>query len=467
MNTSDRQDIAYDQVADVVIIGGGVAGLSAALTAAELGRSVVVLEKQPQPGGSSAMSGGFFAFCETDEQRAHGVSDSRELFLTDLREVGGHRNDEALLAAYLDRQEELYRWLKRLGVTFPALELSSGQSVPRSHHTPPRPLLALLTERLLATGHARILTEHRAVELERADGRVHGVLVESPAGPRRFGARGGVIVTSGGFSRSSELLGIFAPAQTAALPYGGAGNTGDGLRMAWKLGAGFRDMGWISATYGSHPETGVERHELLCAYYLGAIIVNTNGRRFVDESHSYKLLGDTCLRQPEGLGFQIFDSQVRERSEPGVPLSDIDFLEDKGRLFKGDTLAELAAEAGLDPAVLTATVEHYNAAVRGEVADEFGRDGLCNHTGRRGELTKGPFYAYPAKALMTSTYCGLTITANAEVTDVRGAVIEGLYAAGEVTGGFHGVAYMTGTSLGKGALFGRTAGREAAGRVPA
>jgi fumarate reductase flavoprotein subunit len=456
--SSEQVDIEVD----VIVIGGGIAGFSAAVTAAEAGAEVVLLEKQDRPGGSTAISGGFFAFTGTEEQEAHDIVDTPELLLRDLQEVGEHRNDLGLLEAYVAQQGELYRWMRDKGVTFPAVELSSGQTAARSHHTPPRDLLDTLQAALVGTGRGRVLVEHRAVALEREGARVVGVQVHTPEGERRFRARGGVVITSGGFSRSPELLQIFAPHQVGAIPYGGLGNTGDGLQMAWQLGAGFRDMGYIAGTYGSHPETGPERHELLCAYYLGAIIVNTSGCRFVDESQSYKILGDACLRQPEQLGFEIFDSQVRARSMPGVPLSDIDFLEEKGRLFRADSLAELAELASIDPDGLVDTVARYNAAVRGEEPDEFGRDGLCNHVGELLEVTKPPFYAYPAKTLMTSTYCGLTITPRAEVLDVSGAVIEGLYAAGEVTGGFHGMSYMTGTSLGKGALFGRVAGREAA-----
>lgn len=453
--------------ADVVVVGGGIAGYSAALSAAQAGAEVVLLEKQPTPGGSTRMSGGFVAFAGTEEQQAHGVSDSNELLVRDLAEVGEHRNDPALLQTYAEHQHEVYRWLRSLGARFGALELSSGQSVPRGHHIPPGELLDLLHGALLATGRARVRTEHRVVSLQRDGGRVTAVAVDTPDGPVVVRAHRGVVLASGGFSRSTELLETFAPAQAGAIPYGGPGNTGDGLRMAWRLGAGFRDMGYVAGTYGSHPETGEDRHELLCAYYLGAVIVNTGGRRFVDESLSYKVLGDACLRQPDGLGLQVFDAQVRARSLPGVPLSDIDFLEEKGRLFTAGTLEGLATAASVDPGALVSTVERYNEAVRGAAPDEFGRDGLCNHVGELVDISRPPFYAYPAKTLMTSTYCGLTISPRAEVLDVDGTVIEGLYAAGELTGGFHGVAYMTGTSLGKGSLFGRIAGREAAGRASA
>lgn len=452
------------RLVDVVVIGGGIAGLSAALAAAENGAETVLLEKQPLLGGSTAMSGGLFAFADTEEQHAQGISDSPERLQQDLRDVGGARNDVRLLEAYAGRQSEVQEWIKSKGIAFGTIKLGAGQSVARSHHTSIHELLKTFRVAFLDTGRGRILPEHRAVRLDREGSRVCAVEADSPEGRIRFDVRGGVVIATGGFSRSKELLETFAPSQAGALPYGGLGNTGDGLRMAWRLGAGFRDMGYVSGTYGSHPETGPEQNELLCSFYMGGIIVNKDGQRFVDESLSYKVIGDACLRQPAGLGYQVFDAQVRAKSAPGVALSDIDFLEDKGRLFIADTVEELASAAGIDGPELVKTIERYNEDVRRGQADEFGRDSLCNHVGERLQITEAPFYAYPAMTMMTSTYCGLTITPNAEVVDVEGSIIEGLYAAGEVTGGFHGLAPMTGASLGMGAMFGRTAGYEAARR---
>lgn len=453
---------------DLLVIGSGIAGQTAATSAAEAGLKVLLLEKTGSLGGSSAMSGGWFAFTGTEEQAAEGIEDSSELFLQDMLEVGEHLNDRSLLEAYLAQQQETYRWLKGHGVVFREVEISSGQSARRSHNSVIKEVLAGLHEDFTAAG-GQTLLNHRAVRLVREDpGRVTGVVVESQNGEELFTASGAVVLATGGFSRGTEMLKIFAPEQLAAIPYGGKGNTGDGLRMAWKLGAGMADMSFVSGTYGSHPETGEEFHELLTAYYMGAIVVNTDGRRFVDESQDYKTLGRVVLDQPEGLGFEIFDAKVRAKSHRGIPLKDIDTLEEVGHVHKADTLEELAEIAGIDSQNLVDTVARYNAAVGGEVPDEVGRTSLCHGVGELLPIDQGPFYAYPAKSLMTTTYCGVTITPRGEVLDVDGEVIEGLYAIGEVTGGFHGAAYMTGTSLGKGAVFGRiVAERVAAALSPA
>jgi fumarate reductase flavoprotein subunit len=447
---------------DLIVIGSGIAGQSAALAAAEAGLDVLMLEKTAKLGGSSAMSGGWFAFTGTEEQAAEGVDDSVGLFRTDLLELGGHYNDEALVDAYLERQHATYEWLKLHGVEFGEVEISSGQSARRSHSTAIREVLARLHRDYLEAG-GRILTGHRAVRLERDDsGRVVGVAAKTEHGEAVFHGRAGVVLATGGFSRSAELLKTFAPEQLAAIPYGGTGNTGDGLRMAWKLGAGMADMSFVSATYGSHPDTGDDFQELLTAYYMGAIIVNKHGRRFVDESLDYKSLGRIVLRQPDALGFEVFDATTRAKSHRGVALKDIDTLEELGHVHKADTLADLAVLIDVDPAALMNTVDRYNRAVRGECPDPEGRKSLCNGVGVLTEIAVAPFYAYPAKPLMTTTYCGITISPDAEVIDVDGETIPGLYAVGEVTGGFHGAAYMTGSSLGKGAVFGRAVGLHAA-----
>ncbi|MFB6782687.1 flavocytochrome c [Streptomyces sp. NPDC056352] len=452
---------------DLVVVGSGIAGQTAATTAAESGLEVVLLEKTDKLGGSSAMSGGWFAFSGTEEQAAEGIEDSAELFLKDMLKVGENLNDPSLLDAYLANQEDTYRWLKAHGVVFREVEISSGQSARRSHNSVIKEVLGSLQQGFTAAGGQTRLN-HRAVRLARnASGRVTGVAADTPDGQALFHGRAGVVLATGGFSRGTDLLKIFAPKQLAAIPYGGKGNTGDGLKMAWKLGAGMADMSFVSGTYGSHPETGEEFHELLTTYYMGSIIVNKHGRRFVDESQDYKTLGRVVLDQPEGLGFQIFDAKVRAKSHRGIPLKDIDTLEDIGHVFKAHTLQELAELAGIEPAGLVETVERYNAVVAGEHADQLGRTSLCNGVGDLLPIDQAPFYAYPAKSLMTTTYCGITINAHGQVLDVDGEVIDGLYAIGETTGGFHGAAYITGTSLGKGAVFGRIVSQHATTNVAA
>lgn len=442
---------------DVIIVGTGITGLAAAVTCAELGMSAGLLEKMPAVGGTTAMSGGWFAFSETEEQSERQIRDSDAQFVTDMDQAADHSADRTLLEALARDQHESYHWMKALGITFDVVKLSAGQKVPRSHHASISDVMANLIAKVEAAPEVDLLLSHVVKDLLTDDsGVVSGVAAAGPDGELRLASRRGVLLATGGFSRSASLISSYAPEQAEAMPYGGLGNTGDGLVMAQRLGAGVRDMEFLSGTYGSHPDTGIAEHELLTAFYMGAIIVNTAGHRFTDESLSYKTLGAACLKQPGGLAFQVFDRVVRAKSQRGVPLSDIDHLEEKGRLFKADSIADLAVAAGLDPSELTRTIDTYNASVsRG--ADAFGRSGLCNGVGELIPVMEPPFYAYPAKTLMTSTYCGLTVSANAAVLDRDEEPIPHLFAAGEVVGGFHGKAYVTGTALSKGLIYGRVA----------
>jgi fumarate reductase flavoprotein subunit len=288
---------------------------------------------------------------------------------------------------------------------------------------------------------------------------VEGVQVEAAGKTRSIRALRGVVLTSGGFSRSDELLKLFAPAQAATQRAGGPGNTGDGLLMAWHLGAGMKDMGYIKGTFGGHPAAGPGEHALMLPIYVGAIAVNAKGERFIDESKSYKLIGDAVLKQPDAIGYQIFDQRIFDKGNPGIPTMAFQAKYALGQVISAPTLAELSRKMGIDAGGLARTVAAYNAFVEEGNDPDFGRDGLGTSYGKLAKIDMAPFYAYPSKSVIVATYCGVAVDAQMRVRDVFDAVIPNLYAAGEVIGGLHGNAYMTGSSLGKASIFGRIAAR--------
>src|SRR5262249_23695252 len=146
----------------LLVIGGGMAGFAAALEAAEAGIDVVLLEKQEETGGSSAMSGGCLAFAGTDLQAQQGIEDSADLLRLDLLEVGKHENDPALVDTYVAHQLETYQWLRAHGVVFsPSVEASSGQSVPRAHNIDPADTVRLLQRLAEASGRVQVLMSTR------------------------------------------------------------------------------------------------------------------------------------------------------------------------------------------------------------------------------------------------------------------------------------------------------------------
>ena len=449
---------------DLLVVGGGLAGFSAALEAAERGLSVLLLEKTADTGGSSAMSGGCLAFAGTDLQAAQGIDDSAELLQRDLLEVGQHENDAALVQAYCEHQLETYGWLRQHGVVFsPVIEASSGQSVPRVHNVDPADTVRLLRRRAQDSGRVTVQLGMRATRLVRDGERVpvRGVVVEDAGGSRVVRSRLGVVLASGGFGRNRELVHRFAPQYANAFFVCGEGNIGDGLLMAWKLGADLRDMAYIKGTFGKHPVDELNHHSCL-AVYKGAIAINESGRRFVDESISYKLLGDAVMAQPLHTSYQIFDQPIFESGDDRVRILDFRRRLEEGLLIRAGTLDELARLIEIDPQALRATVDRYNGFVEAGHDADFGRRHQVHHHGELVKIATGPFYAYPSTAAVYGTYCGLRVDPRMRVVDVFGDAIEGLWAAGEVVGGFHGGAYMTGSALGKATVFGRLAARSAA-----
>lgn len=449
----------------LLVVGGGAAGFSAALEAAQQGLEVLLIEKTAETGGSSAMSGGCLAFAGTDLQQAAGVEDSDELLRKDLLDVGRHDNDPAVVDAYLRHQLDTYRWLRGAGVEFsPSLESSSGQSVPRVHTVDPADMVRTLAARCRDTGRVSVRLSTRALRLVRQDegAPVTGVVAEGPEGRFAIEAGHGVVLASGGFCRNAELVHRFAPQYAEAVFVGGEGNVGDGLLMAWKLGADLRDMAYIKGTFGKHPTDTHNNHSCL-AVYKGAIAVNQDGRRFVDESISYKLLGDAVMSQPFHTGYQIFDEPIFRSGDDRVRILDFNRRMEEGLMIRAESLEALARQIEVPHATLRDTVERYNRFVDQGRDEDFGRDALVHHQGALRRIGQAPFYAYPSTAAVFGTYCGLRIDPEMRVIDVFDQPIAGLYAAGEVVGGFHGGAYMTGSALGKAVVFGRIAARTAIG----
>ncbi len=448
---------------DLLVVGGGLAGYSAALEAATRGAQVLLVEKEARTGGATVLSGGSFAFADTPLQRARGIQDSPGRLYEDLRRAGGQVNDESLVRAYVAGQREAFDWLAGMGATFERLFVASGQTVPRGHSRNARDVLDIVERHAQASGRVttRLGVAARRLMRDGAAGRITGVRAEAQGRALEIRARHGVVLATGGFSRSEPLLALFAPNQAGAQRMGGPGNTGDGLLMAWQLGAGMRDMGFIKGTFGNHTSAGPEDHFLLFPMYAGGIIVNSAARRYVDESLSYKLLGDACLRQPGCIGYQIFDQPVFERGQPGIPTMDFQADLDAGRVVRAPTLAALAVLLGLDAPALQATVDEYNRFVSRGRDEAFGRASLCNGYGSLVPIGAPPFYAFASKSVVLATYCGLAVDDGMRVRDVFAAPIEGLFAAGGAIGGFHGQTYMTGTANGKAVIFGRIAARTA------
>jgi fumarate reductase flavoprotein subunit len=452
---------------DVLVVGAGLSGVVAALTAAESGASVCLLEKGREMGGSSVRAGGGLLFAGTDLQDAIGVEDSGELLREAIVTYGRGKNDPDTVDVYIRHQLDTYTWMVGHGVEF-SLFPTGTTEISRMHSTPQGYLVRFLHEKFLARDNGRFVPEVRGLRLTTEGGRVTGLVAESGGEEVLIVARRAVVLTSGGFARSEELLEKFAPAWVDAVKMSGVDNTGDGLRMAWALGAGMADMGYIEASFGAsinrYPDLvgePTDEPRLLYPNTQGAIIVNLDGRRFVDENLNYKIISGVVAQEPEGIGFQVFDEKIMRRSRPSPSPADWKSGYEQGLVLSAGSIAELAGRMRVDPGALQKTVDTYNSYVDAGSDPDFGRP-IHEYGGGPGHarLDTAPYYAFPCRNGLTTTYCGLTVNGRLQVLDVFGEPIAGLFAAGEVVGGFHGAAYLSGTGLGKAAVFGRAAGLE-------
>jgi fumarate reductase flavoprotein subunit len=453
----------WDYTADVIIAGGGGGGLAAAAILGQKGVSVILLEKEVTTGGSSAICGGQIALAGTDMQKASGIADSKELLVKDLLKVGNNVNNVSLVEAYAESQLEYYDWLKKIGTKFIGkVTAGSGQSVPRGHIVDAGEHLKLLRKTALAAG-AKIMDmtpAERLVYDEKTKGIV-GIIGKDRKGKElSFKANKGVILATGGYSRDKALLGLFTPPMKNSAAICGLGCTGDGIRMAWNYGAGLADVAYVKGTFGFKPNA-TSISELAYVYYKGAMLVNQEGKRFVNESISYKLLGDAASAQTGGYAYQIYDEPIRQVAlKDTIGAGNPSEIEKTSKaIVKANSIAELAGMIGIKPEVLEQAVKEYNETVAKGSDPLFGRKALSGEYGKPVEIKTAPFYAFKSIAAVIGTYAGVTINNKAQVVDVYGKVIPGLYAIGEVTGGFHGAAYMTGTAFGKTQVFGMIAAK--------
>ena len=445
---TDRPE-KFDETYDVIVVGAGGSGLAAAAHAAEKGLKVLILEKMAFPGGSSAICGGGSLVVGTDLQKKAGEKDSNELLFKDIIETGGGLNNRDVVHAFVDNHLPVYEWFMGLGGKLQSDLLFASVSANRGVEIEPNSVLKACLDHAKKHG-AKLLVSTPAKRLayDEKTKRIVGVFAEKDGKTVSFGAKKGVILASGGFARNKELLSKYVPRMAKTLTICGKGCDGDGLKMALAYGADVVDMPYIKATFAfnTDPHSINDSHY---TYWEGGIVVNKAGKRFVDESIPKKDVGDHVLEQEGGIGYCVYDEPTRKISlKTARNNGSVLESEERGLVFKGDTIEEAAQKAGLDPKVVKETVERYNRDVREKGYDtEFGRKFLSGNLGALREIKNPPFYVLPSTAVLLATYCGVKIDGKMQVVDVFGNVIPGLYASGEVAGGFHGRTYRSATAF--------------------
>jgi predicted oxidoreductase len=475
---------APDWDADVIIVGAGIAGLSAAVEIARSGRDVLVVDMASVFGGHAVSAHGGLAIVGSPVQEAAGVSDSPELAHADFMNWGEDA-EETWVRTYVDHSKtDIHDWVVDLGVEFEDLVHIPGNTVPRFHNVQGRGL-GLVTPIYLGalSEDVRFQWNTRVDELMVEDGRVVGARGTSLRADTAVTLRAPtVLIATGGFQSNLERVesnwNASAPFPDRILAGSGWNSQGSGLDLARGVGAQLHrlDHQWNYVTGIPDPRYP-EDNRGLNLMVESAVWLNVEGKRFMDECASAKDAMPALLSQPTGTYWTILDARSRE----GVLVSGSGWTEDKVEqlIFRNpdlvrtaSTIAGLAQGAGIPEQDLVESVERFNGFVERGVDDDFGRfgtaeDGLpCREVA---PVRTPPFYAIRMYPLARKSMGGIRIDGQGRVVKIEGGVVPGLFAAGEVTGfgGINGSAGLEGTFLGPSILTGRVAGRSVVAELEA
>lgn len=442
-----------DTETDVVIIGAGGAGLSAAVAAREGGASVIVLEKMPIVGGNTNYATGGLNASETSIQAKMGISDSNEQYIEDTMVGGKNINDLALVTEMVEKSAETVDWLIKLGADLTDVGKMAGSTNSRTH----RPTggaavgahLSAALEKAAKAAGADIRLNQEVTKIINENGKAVGVVVSTKDGEYTIKAKA-VIVATGGFGANPTLVESYKPELKGFGTTNHAGATGDALTWAKDFNAALTDIEQIQ----THP-TVVPVKNLMITEAVrgnGAIMINRDGNRFCTEMATRDVMSAAILEQTGGTAYLMFDTSIRKS------LKAIETYASQGLLTEGATVAELAQKLGIPEATLEKTVSDYNSYVANGNDPDFGRK--ASEMPRA--LVEGPYFVVEVGPAIHHTMGGLKINTKAEVIDTNGNVIPALYAAGEVTGGIHGANRLGGNAVADITVFGKIAGEQAA-----
>ncbi len=487
------EDLVID--ADVVVVGAGGAGLSAAIEAQNAGAKVVILEATGISGGNTTRATGGLNAAKTTVQDTNefgqeagvlaqistaretypelddltdvveqqyneylenpvGYFDSVELFKLDTLVGGGNLNDHDLVDTLVGNSSDAVDWLVSHGAQMDLVGSFGGASVMRIH----KPvndqgqsvavgsyIVPVLTE-VVSNAGVEIIFNTRATEILMEDGKAVGVVGNNGEQKVTVNASA-VIIATGGFGANAELVVEYAPQLDGFVTTNADMTQGDGISMVEAVGGALVDMEYIQI----HPTVEQETSALITEGLRGdgAILVNQAGSRFVDEVGTRDEVSAEIIAQEGSYAYLIIDQKMVDASAV------IAGYITKGLTVEGETVAELAENIGVDPEVLVSNVDTWNGFVADNYDPVFGRTSFAE------PLDTGSYYAIKIAPGVHHTMGGVNINTHAEVLDVDGNVIDGLYAAGEVTGGIHGNNRLGGNAVADVIIFGRIAGQSA------
>ncbi len=497
-NNATAEDSTVD--ADVVVVGAGGAGMTAAITAAAEGKSVVILESQSMVGGNSVRAtGGMnagktvyqdenefgesagvektlktaaekYADNETITALAKTVSeqwaayqanptgyfDSVELMELDTMIGGKGINDPALVETLCENSADAIDWLDEHGITLHNVSSFGGASVKRIH----RPvndegkvvsvgsyMIPLLEENCKKAGVKMMLDTTATEILTDANGAAVGVKATGASGETVTVNAKAVVLATGGFGANLDMVVKYKPELKGFMTTNAPGIQGQGIEMAQAIGAATVDMDQIQI----HPTVEANTAALITEGLRGdgAILINEEGQRFIDEVGTRDVVSAAEIAQTGSYSWLVVDQAMADAS------SVIQGYIKKGYTVTGSTYEELGKAMGVDAAAFAETMEKWNGCVEAKNDPDFGRTSFAN------PLNTAPYYAVKVTAGVHHTMGGLKINANTEVLNEKGEVIPGLFAAGEVTGGVHGANRLGGNAVADFTVFGRIAGAAA------
>ena len=437
---------------EIVIVGAGGAGMTAAIMLKQAGKDFVLIEKMPYAGGNTTKATGGMNAAETHYQKEQGIEDSVDLFVADTIKGGHDLNDPELVRVMAEKSSDAIDWLDTIGAELPKISFSGGASVNRIHAPADGSGVGeFLVERFSAKLEelgVEIMYNTKATELlTDEDGKICGVKAEGEDCNYTFNCKA-VILATGGFGANEDMYTQYRPDLKGTVTTNAPGATGDGIVMAQALGADLVDIEQIQL----HPTVEQNTSMLITESVRGdgAILVNQSGVRFTNELLTRDAVSAAELAQEGCYAYIIFDQNLRDH------LKAVEKYVKTGITVQSDTIEGLAEQLGIDPAVLAKTLADWNECVKNQNDPEFGRT-----TGMEADLTTAPYYAIKIAPGIHHTMGGVKIDTSAHVINTEGQIIPGLYAAGEVTGGVHGGNRLGGNAVADIVIFGRIAAETA------
>ena len=444
-------DAGPTETTDVVVVGAGSTGFNAAITANRAGAKVILFEKAPFSGGNSMLAAGGINAVGTPQQAKKGVEDKVDWYVEDAMKGGRYQNDEKLLRIMAEESADAVKWLESLGADLNGLKRSGGARVMRTH-APANGASAgpHIIDVLRAAAKKENIDTRLNSRVEKLvlndDRSIAGVVVHGKHSGYYMVAADSVVLASGGYGMNKEMIAYYRPTFADMTSSNNITATGDGIRLAKEIGASMTDIDWVQA----HPTIGKDSRILISETVrgVGAIMVNTDGQRFINELTTRDRASDAILKQKEQWAWLVFDEQLVAKKKM---VRGYDHL---GMLSKADTIEELAKITGMSE--LPETVKAYNGYKAKGKDEAFGRPDMPLN------LTKAPFYAVRVAPGIHHTMGGVAVSTKSEVLDLQSWPIPGLYAGGEVTGGVHGYNRLGGNAIADTVVFGRHAGANAA-----